>query len=81
MPFCVVGRWRASLCATYHHRLGQPPISNHSFRLPGKRSRLVEERREQQLCNSNSPPQQVRPWVCCMLHDTANVETTPNFRA
>ena len=37
-------------------------------------------RREQQLCNSNSPPQQVRPWVCCMLRDTANVETIPHVR-
>ena len=37
-------------------------------------------RREQQLCNSNSPPQQVRPWVCCMLRDSANVETIPHVR-
>ena len=31
MPFCVVGRGRASLCAKYHHRLGQPPIRTTLF--------------------------------------------------
>ena len=89
MPLYVAGSQCASWGAKYYHRLGQPPHQNHSFRLPCKRSMLVEYVRQKTQRsspgtatrrNNNSPPQQVRPWVCCMLRDAANVETIPHVR-
>ena len=81
MPLYVAGSGCASWGAKYHQRLDQPPVrttlSGSLASAAGSSSVLAFSRdpsvlrREQQLCNSNSPPLQIRPWVCCMLRDTA----------